>query len=121
MSRDKRKAKRKPISLALPVWIEPGDGSSFIECKVEDASDGGLRLPDPTASVPKKFFVHFSPRDLIGKPGVLRWRRQAVIGVEYSANGLGDSLRSQTREDLRVWPTSRRLSNTHRAPTRCEC
>ena len=82
---DKRRAERRDISVALPVWIDREDGSPWEGCAMEDASDTGarLRLLTPDAVLPEQFVLRLSLRDPRGKPCVLRWRRGASAGVQY--------------------------------------
>jgi len=82
---DKRRAERKQVSIALPVWIDRGDGSPWEGAAMEDVSDTGARLKllAADAPVPNQFVLRLSLRDAKGKSCVLRWRRGNSAGVQY--------------------------------------
>jgi len=85
MAIEKRRAERKQVSVALPVWIDRGDGSPWEGAAMEDVSETGVRLKllAPDAPVPERFLLRLSLRDAKGKPCLLRWRRGASAGVQY--------------------------------------
>jgi hypothetical protein len=85
MPLDQRRAERKRVAVALPVWIDRGDGSPWEGAALEDDSDTGARLKLLASDVvlPHQFQLRLSLRDAKGKPCVLRWQRGASAGVQY--------------------------------------
>ena len=85
MPLDNRRAHRKDMSIAVPVWIDRGDGSSWEGCTLKDVSNGGaqLMMASPDKPLPERFLLRLSMRDQKGKLCLLRWRRGNLIGIQY--------------------------------------
>ncbi len=82
---ENRRTQRKDMSIAVPVWIDRCDGSPWEGCTLKDVSPGGaqLMIASPDKPLPERFLLRLSMRDQTGKPCVLRWRRENMIGVQY--------------------------------------
>jgi hypothetical protein len=83
---EKRRSERKDMSIAVPVWIDRGDGSPWEGCTLKDVSSGGaqLMLASSDKPLPDRFLLRLSMRDQAGKACILRWRRGNMIGVQYA-------------------------------------
>lgn len=85
MRLEQRRAERKDMSIAVPVWIDRRDGSVWESCTLKDVSNGGAQLVLASADkpLPERFLLRLSLRDQSGKPCILRWQRGTLIGVQY--------------------------------------
>ncbi len=87
MPLEKRRAERKDMSIAVPVWIDRRDGSAWESCALKDVSNGGAQLILASANkpLPPRFLLRLSLRDQSGKPCILRWQRGTSVGVQYAS------------------------------------
>jgi hypothetical protein len=87
MTVEKRRAERKDMSIAVPVWIDRCDGSAWEGCTLKDVSNGGaqLMIASPDKPLPDRFLLRLSLRDQSGKACTLRWRRGNMVGIQYAS------------------------------------
>jgi hypothetical protein len=82
MHKDFRKAVRSPVG--RKVWIRFDDGFSVRECRLVDASNGGVRIQ---VRAPYDVATQFSllmTRDASpGRRCRIKWRRGREIGAEF--------------------------------------
>ena len=81
---------------ASPVWIVIARGAPPIRCTISDkTSIGGCLVIDPLTSVPDRFALYTSFRDMRGRSCSVVWRKERLIGFEFIA-----TLREEGRQKM---------------------
>jgi hypothetical protein len=81
MTRDKRKAQRRPLHHTACVVIAP---DQMHGCFLSDVSDSGARIDvDDSAKLPDRFFLLLSMRGRARRLCSVVWRKPKQLGVKF--------------------------------------